>query len=204
MRRKELELVLSHVQPFYRPIERLEQYQTPSSIAAEMLHIAYMDGNVEGKKIADLGCGSGILALGAGVLGASKVYGVDIEPASIEIAISNRKMLSSDFTLEVDFICQPVSDFHHPVDTVIQNPPFGIKSPSADREFLETALEVASSTYSLHHGDDKTRRFINSFVKDIGGTVEWSKKLWFGLPRTLEHHTKDLLKVRVELYKITK
>lgn len=40
--------------------------------------------------VADIGCGSGILALGAAKLGASHVYAVDIEPQAVEVARINR------------------------------------------------------------------------------------------------------------------
>lgn len=42
--------------------------------------------------ILDLGCGSGILAIGAAKLGASRVAGVDIEPVAIEVARLNGEL----------------------------------------------------------------------------------------------------------------
>ncbi len=45
--------------------------------------------DVEGKRVADVGCGSGILSIGAVKLGAAEVAGVDIEPLSVEVAKAN-------------------------------------------------------------------------------------------------------------------
>lgn len=42
-----------------------------------------------GKRVADLGCGSGILAIAAEKLGANEVAGVDIEPLSVAVSREN-------------------------------------------------------------------------------------------------------------------
>lgn len=47
---------------------------------------------VEGKRVADVGCGSGILSIGACLLGAASVDAVDIEPASVEVTRENAEL----------------------------------------------------------------------------------------------------------------
>lgn len=42
--------------------------------------------------VLDLGCGSGILAIGAAMLGASEVVGIDIEPVAVEVARANGEL----------------------------------------------------------------------------------------------------------------
>ena len=44
---------------------------------------------IEGKKVLDLGCGSGILGIGAKVLGCDKVIGCDIDPLAPDVAERN-------------------------------------------------------------------------------------------------------------------
>ena len=43
----------------------------------------------EGKSVADIGCGSGILSVGSGLLGAAKIVGVDVESPAVASAIEN-------------------------------------------------------------------------------------------------------------------
>ena len=59
------------VRAFDAPDVMLEQYKTSSHLAAHMLFtIQDAYGEIEGKTIADFGCGTGILAIGSQVLGA--------------------------------------------------------------------------------------------------------------------------------------
>lgn len=45
--------------------------------------------NAESQTIADIGCGSGILSIGAILLGAKQVYGVDIDPLAVKASRQN-------------------------------------------------------------------------------------------------------------------
>lgn len=45
--------------------------------------------NAENQTIADIGCGSGILSIGAILLGAKQVYGVDIDPLAVKASRQN-------------------------------------------------------------------------------------------------------------------
>jgi ribosomal protein L11 methyltransferase len=53
------------------------------------------DMDLKGKKVADLGCGSGILAIAAEKLGADLVVGIDYDPLSVENTIENAKINNS-------------------------------------------------------------------------------------------------------------
>jgi len=54
--------------------------------------------DVSGKTVADVGCGSGILSIGACLLGAVEVLAVDIEPASVEVTKANAALNEVSFT----------------------------------------------------------------------------------------------------------
>lgn len=80
----------------------------------ELLELA----EVEGKRVADVGCGSGILSVGACLLGASEVIAVDIEDLSVEVAKENASRNGVSFDARVgDGLKELDGDF----DIVISN-----------------------------------------------------------------------------------
>ena len=50
------------------------------------------DLDLKGKKVLDLGCGSGILSIAAEKLGADSVYAIDYDPLSVENTIENARI----------------------------------------------------------------------------------------------------------------
>jgi ribosomal protein L11 methyltransferase len=62
-----------------------------TQLCLEALEMRLGDGNRE-LVIGDIGCGSGILSIGAVLLGAKKVYGVDLDPLAVSAARSNREL----------------------------------------------------------------------------------------------------------------
>jgi len=87
----------------------------------------------KGKKILDIGCGSGILALYACILGAELVTAVDID----EDAVANaRKNLLLNEAHNIDLICAALQDIRGDFDIVLAN--LDINS------FSEHAQKVAS------------------------------------------------------------
>lgn len=86
MKLKKLEEYLQGVDDFERPKVTLEQYKTPAHIASHMLYTIetnYQD--IEGKIVADLGSGCGMLSIGAFCLGAGHVIGFEIDRDAIEV-----------------------------------------------------------------------------------------------------------------------
>ena len=86
MKLKNLEMMLQRLAGFSRPRASLEQYQTPAPLAARLLYHALMKGDIEGKRVCDLGCGTGVLAIGAALLGAETVTGIEIDEKAVEVA----------------------------------------------------------------------------------------------------------------------
>ncbi len=90
IRKLDLERFLSKVKPNPSPNVDLEQYTLSESAAASVLYLAaYSCRDIVGKRVLDLGCGSGRLALGAAFLGAESVVGVDIDKAVVKVAFEN-------------------------------------------------------------------------------------------------------------------
>lgn len=78
------------------------------------------DAPIEGARVADVGCGSGILSIGACRMGAREVCAVDIEPVSVEVAKENAERNGVSFlTLAGDgLFALPEGD---PYDVVLSN-----------------------------------------------------------------------------------
>ena len=90
IRKLDLELFLSQINPHPEPTASLEQYTISESVAATMLYLAaYNYDDIIGRTVLDLGCGTGRLAMGAAFLGAESVVGVDIDKAAIKMACAN-------------------------------------------------------------------------------------------------------------------
>ena len=86
MKKKELEILLQKVPTFDNPSPTLEQYLTPANIAADIIFTAHQFGDIQDKMVFDLGCGTGIFAIGARITGAKKVIGFDVDKDIIEKA----------------------------------------------------------------------------------------------------------------------
>ena len=64
MKLRQLEMLLEGVPGFSSPKSNLEQYPTPAPLAARLLFHATQNGDITGKNVCDLGCGTGILTMG--------------------------------------------------------------------------------------------------------------------------------------------
>lgn len=193
MKKNELERKLQRVVPHARPRAHLEQYSTPAAVAADMLFIAYSFGDIAGREVTDLGCGTGILSIGAALLGASKVTGVEVDP---EAAADARRNIR-EAEVEVEVAEADVRDVRMRADTVIMNPPFGAQRRNADRPFLEAAVRIAPRVYSLHNA--RTVEFLTSMVRALGREVFFQKRYKFEIPHMFEFHEKRKKEIEVAL-----
>ena len=202
IRRKELEILLTRVKPHPKPKVLMEQYQTPPNVAANLLYMAaYTFNDIIGKTVCDLGCGCGMLAIGAAYLGAEKVVGIDLDP----LAVSTAKDNAREFGLDVEWIVGDIGLLRGRFDTVIQNPPFGVKKHGVDLRFLEKALSLADTVYSIHKDGEKNRRFIEKTVtKKFGGRVTNVVETVIVIPHLFSFHKKPKHKVKVDIYRIVK
>lgn len=73
MKLRQLESLLEDVDAFQLPKVQLEQYPTSPHIASRVLHTAASFGDIQDRVVIDLGCGGGVLALGAALCGAGHV-----------------------------------------------------------------------------------------------------------------------------------
>ena len=200
MKLKHLEMKLQRIAGYSHPRAALEQYQTPAPLAARLLYHALMKGDIEGKTVCDLGCGTGVLAIGAALLGADCVRGVDSDPKAVEGANANAALLDAD----VEFIVADLRDaalpgLLEPCDTVIMNPPFGAQKAHADRPFIDLALSIAPVTYCIFNAG--STQFIETYT---AGRAEIDERVGgvFPIKRTFSFHTHDVQEIEVEILRL--
>lgn len=213
---KELESRLQEVDGFEKPKLLLEQYPTRPHIAACMLytiHNTYDD--IENKAVADLGCGCGVLSIGAAMLGAGNLFsflfsiyrlcvGFDIDEDALEIF--NKNVEEFELT-NVDMIQCDVYSLSNRMsklfDTVIMNPPFGTKNnKGTDMAFLKTALGMArTAVYSLHKSS--TREHIQKKAAEWKVKIEIIAELRYDLPALYNFHKKKSVDIEVDLIRFS-
>eukprot|EP00871_Galdieria_phlegrea_P003134 jgi/Galph1/3821/GphlegSOOS_G2469.1 len=197
-----MELFLACLKVFEDPYVQLEQYATPPHIAAHVVHLAETSfGDIEGKSVLDLGCGTGMLCAAVKQYNSSWIIGVDVDPKALKVAQQNM----DDYDIQpVEFILSDVKNMAlepEIIDTVIMNPPFGTRRKGIDRIFLEQALHLVSSkgvVYSLHK--TSTREYLKKKMK------QWKVlgKFLFNLSKTFDFHRKNSQDIDVDLWRIQK
>jgi len=200
-KKRHLEMALQDIPGHPDPDPDREQYLTPADIAADLVWNATAQGDVSGLKVADLGCGTGILALAAALLGASEVVGVDVDEKVIQVALEQAERLQ----VPARFLAMDVADFTEKADTVIMNPPFGAQKAhrrEGDRLFLEKALKVAPVVYSFHL--KKTEKFLEKLVKALEGTITHRFYYSFPLPKIYHFHQEEKREVEVVVLRVEK
>lgn len=200
MKLKNLEMALQRLAGYTKPRASLEQYQTPAPLAARLLYHAFMKRDIEGKHVGDLGSGTGVLAIGAALLGAESVTGYEVDEKAVEISKENAALLDAD----VEFIVADVTDTESGAitglfDTVVMNPPFGAQKEHADRPFIDRAIRIAPVTYGIFNTGSTP--FIHAYTKNraqiterVGGN--------FPIRRTFFFHTRDVQEIEVEILRL--
>lgn len=201
--RRRLAQELGVVAGFENPRAPLEQYHTPPDLAAHIVHVADLYNDIDNKIIVDLGCGTGMLSLGAALRGPKQVIGIDIDPAPLTTAKQNERRVGAK--AEIAWIRGDATA--HPLCpsesvTVLMNPPFGAQSGAEgiDREFLASVSELATVSYSVHN--EGSRSFIEAFAEDSGGLVTHSFGAEFELPKQFDHHREAKRLINTEVHRI--
>ncbi|CAK0738221.1 hypothetical protein CVIRNUC_001011 [Coccomyxa viridis] len=204
MKLKELHAAMQGIQPFASPNVNLEQYPTGADIASRMLFtVDSIYNEFQGRTVLDLGCGTGMLSIGAALLGSPHCLGLDIDLDAIETAQANVEAFED---LPVDFVRCDVSALRQQgrlqADTVIMNPPFGTRRKGADLDFLRAAFQVScGAVYSLHKSS--TRAHIKRIAdKELhAASSEVLAQLRFDLPASYAFHKDKVRDIEVDLWR---
>ncbi len=192
-RKSKLTRELSKIEGFLKPKLSLRQYMTPPAIASELLWTAYMNGDIEGREVCDLGAGTGMLTIGASLLG-GRVTGYEIDSEAIRIAISNaHKLKARIIILQMDV--DEVTDY---CNTIIMNPPFMVIGGKNDKVFLKKAFTLSERVYSIH--TTQTRSWIKKYAESNGYNAQIISTREFPLPKEFKHQSKELVKQEVDLW----
>jgi putative methylase len=194
--KRQLEIQLAKLKILQTPKLGLEQYPISPNVAAELLYIAgFEHRDLQGETI-DLGTGTGRLAIGAAMMGCTKVVGVDIDERAIALAKENAVAAK----VQVRWLLSDIHDVKGKYDTVIMNPPYGTRSPHLDVRFLERAFELAPVSYSLHKSS--TRKFLKGFIAKRNRQVDGLRSMSLNIPHLFPFHHKKWENVQVDLYRI--
>jgi len=197
VRKHDLAIALQKVNPHPKPEVAFEQYTIPADLAAEILFTAcYSHDDIQEKSVLDLGTGTGRLALGASILGARIIVGVDVDASSIRVASQSAKVLHT----EADWVVGDIGTIRGSFDTVLMNPPFGTKQPHADIQFLQCAQNLAPVIYSIHKSS--TRNFLEKWLQNK--TLKWERimSIRMEIPHQFTFHRKPKTFVEVDVFRI--
>ena len=195
--RSGLAIALSKLKVFENVNIKLEQYPTDSEIASEILWDAYMKGDIVDKTIADLGAGTGILGIGALLLGAKSVEFVEIDTAAFEILKQN----TVDFE-NIKLLNMNINEYNKKTDVIIQNPPFGTRDKHIDKIFLEKAMELSNTIYSFHK--TSTIKYIKKIIEKNDFKVIEQKDFLFPIKKIQKQHKSKIHRIEVSVLKIVK
>jgi putative methylase len=200
--KKQLAILLSKMQVFAQPDIDLEQYPTDSEIAASILWEAYMQGELEEKHVADFGCGTGILGIGALAMGAKHVIFIELDVRVFPQLMANLHLLEKELQetfSNYEIIHGNVEQYDQAVDLVLQNPPFGTQQKHADIIFLKKALSLAPIVYSLHK--TITKEHLRNIAQNMGARVTKEYAFSFPLKQSMEQHRKKIQRIDVSCLK---
>ena len=201
--KKDLEVELSKLKTFEVQILEYEQYQTPSSIAADWIWFMALQGEVAQRIFLDAACGTGILGLALLLMGAKRVYFVDKDSKAITIARENYTKLQKEYEIgEAEFVPSNISLFDEVVDCVVQNPPFGTKLEHIDKVFIEKAFSLSPLVYSMHKYS--TKGFVEAISKDHRFKITHHWRYNFPIKAAFTFHKKPVQTVDVGLWRMQK
>ncbi len=206
LKKRHLEILLERIPDYVNPKAGLEQYKTPPAIAADILWLAYNLGDIHDKNVMDLACGTGIFAIGAAILGAGKVFAVDIDKEALEVAKGASEEL--DVADRIKFIEADIKDSipelsRLEIDTLIQNPPFGSQrmvKRGADRIFIRGSLKISPVVYSFHMMGSE--EFVKGYFERMGGKITHKLYYKFPIPRVYDFHKKEFKLVDIIVLRV--
>lgn len=119
-----------------------------------------------GKKVLDIGCGSGILSVASVLLGADIAYGVDIDPMAVKVANENAalNMVSSKTRFAVGDLAEKITDKYDIICANIVADIIIKLNANISRYMKENAIYITSGIIDVREKDVKESFSKQGFV----------------------------------------
>jgi putative methylase len=170
---------------------------TPAEAAADLLLALDRYVDLTGRSVLDLGSGTGRLSIGAALLGAGSVTGVEVDASLVATARAAARALGVDVSFQV----RDVATWRRSADVVLMNPPFGAQTRHADRPFWDRAFALARLSIGAF-ALEPSRTFIARLALDRGAHVVEVEPVPWNLPRTFPHHRAANVRLAVDRWVI--
>jgi predicted RNA methylase len=194
--KRQLEIQLAKLKILENPKLKLEQYPVSPEVAGELLFMAAFDHDDLAGRVIDLGTGTGRLAIGAVLMGSEHVTGVDLDKDALEIARENAVSAG----VVVEWMHSDINNARGDYDSVIMNPPYGTRTAHADTNFLQKALQLAPTVYSIHKSS--TRDYLVRHVIDAGARIVETRSMKMEIPHMFGFHMKKWKSIEIDIHRI--
>ncbi len=211
MKKREFISILQNLKGFQSYNVQKEQYLIDAVAAGDILYVVgFETGELFDRLLFDLGCGPGRLIIGAAILGSTAGVGIDVDEEALAICRQNAREIgvwSQIHLVLADVTILPLRNMSEVAlqdRTIVMNPPFGKQTRYADRQFLESAFQIAKNIYSVHLSHPKTRTFFESFADKHGFFIDAIYEFPLVLEHTQSFHTHARKKIFVNLFHFVK
>jgi putative methylase len=209
--KKEIIFKIQNTKAFTKPNIKLEQYCIDAECAVDIIYFAGVSfDDIYNRLIIDLGAGTGRISIACSFLHPELILSVDIDKNALSVLLQNVNKFHLNnkiFPLCTDINNFEISKFHLPSNlkiTTIMNPPFGVKKPKADRNFLAKAFLYSDVVYSIHLRNKKVQSFIAQYVKNLNWKIDYTFPYNMILERSFQFHKHKTKKIDVDIYRFIK
>jgi release factor glutamine methyltransferase len=121
----------------------------PQEDSQLLIDVLQSSGLAAGRRVVDLGAGSGVLAIAAATMGACDVTAYDVCPNAVACAKANAR--AAGVAVDVRLGSWTLAKAAAPFDVVVANPPYVPAGPHAESEAIP---RTAGPTYAWNAGPD--------------------------------------------------